>query len=118
MSQINQNLDKLREYALKSGQDEEFEEVLQEWTNQMDALERMNEYREFEVSKSISKALVSICLAATRKLIREKDLIERAKIEQDLDRCQWLLKFYANNPNEQLKNIEDEINQEIIKFEL
>lgn len=118
MSNINDNLDKLRQYAKSHNQEEEFEEVLSEWTEQMENLERLKEYQEFDVSKKISKTLVSICLLNTRKLIRENDQIERAKLEQDLDRCQWLLKFYNNNPHERMKEIQEEIDNEIIKLEL
>lgn len=116
MNNINEKLDKLREYGLSTNND--FEETINEWTEQVERLEIMKEYREFDISKSISKALVSICLNATRRLIRENDQTERAKLNQDLDRCQWLLRFYNNNPEQAIKSIEQEINNELIKFEL
>ena len=116
MNNINEKIDKLREYALKNNSD--FENELNDWTERVEKVEQIKEYREFDLSKQISKTLVSICLLATKKLIREKDLVERARLEADLDRCKWLLKFYNKSPDDILSSIEDEINQDLIKFEL
>ena len=114
MEELNKKLNILREKAKEPGTDtNQFNQILDEWTAQIERLNLLKEYKDFEISKQICEMLISICLTVTRKLIRENDQIIRAGLIADLDRCKWLLTFYAKNPEDNIKSIENQIDEEL-----
>ena len=111
---INDKLNLLREKTKEKDIDiAEFIKVINDWQKEIEKQELLNDYRQHDMSKQICELLISISIAITRKLITENDKDLRIGLQSDLGRCKWLLNIYSNNPEENLKLIENTIDEEL-----
>lgn len=110
--------DRIRENKDSENDIKDLNKSIEIWSQGIDDGRLIEEYRNNEISKRITKLLVGICLTLNKQLINEDNEVKRLALKADKQRCEWLLAIYNRKPEVILNTIENEVNNAIEQLEL